>query len=424
MPTEGDRRIPRYLRARTGAGPPFVQLGGGNILKGLLLADPQAKVLGCSTKKKHTAFVGTWRRFVLANVSPALQIALSEKAAAMMARSVEISVVHASAHTLADEATLALHAQRPCWPACARKVHGKLFFRVELRGDALTAAASYPCTLLLDIIRLVCALPSSAPVVEMHTRAVRSAHQNSCCFAAAALTIAACASTAAAQELSAMRSKARHNLSSDLALGAAETGGYGFGYSFSADRMRTFLGTPEVTALLDGGANPVDESGWAWQVGGTLIDPAAAAAAPPAPAEVNIFGVSRPYRPTYGPIYGGRAGQLNGENSVVNPHIDRNSKLFGTAEEELEGRLALCRLVREGVRCCAACDRRCAVREMHYCAKCCALLCGDASCLPAAGDASCKARHCPLASPSVPAPAGSQPIIAPAGGVQQPHLPP
>lgn len=140
--------------ARRRAENKFVQLGGGNLLKGLLLADPQAKVLGNATKKKTAAFVGTWRRFVLANVSPALQIALSERAAAMMARSVEISTVTASPHTLADEASLALQAQRPCWPACARSVHGNLFFRVHLQGE-LAKAQSYPCTLLVDVIRLV-----------------------------------------------------------------------------------------------------------------------------------------------------------------------------------------------------------------------------------------------------------------------------
>lgn len=161
--TEGAEDVPEYLLGSRGGGL-FAQLGGGNHLKALLCADPQSRVLSTASAAKAEKYRDTWRRFALANVSPALQIALSERAAGMMARRVDIRNVAAAASSssLADEAGVALAPARPCWPVTAKNLLGSLFFRVALQGP-LAAAASFPCTLLVDAIRLVrCAAPPAA----------------------------------------------------------------------------------------------------------------------------------------------------------------------------------------------------------------------------------------------------------------------
>lgn len=66
---------------------------------------------------------------------------------------VVVNIVHASPYTLADEATLLFHAQRPCWPTDAAKLHS-LFLRTHLVGD-FAGPSSFPCSLIRDMIRFV-----------------------------------------------------------------------------------------------------------------------------------------------------------------------------------------------------------------------------------------------------------------------------
>lgn len=70
-----------------------------------------------------------------------------------MPRVVDVTTVHATTYSLADEATLALQVQRTCWPTAAYRLHFS-FFHTHLSGNLLHRS-SYPCTLLLDVIRLV-----------------------------------------------------------------------------------------------------------------------------------------------------------------------------------------------------------------------------------------------------------------------------
>lgn len=71
-----------------------------------------------------------------------------------MPRVVDITTVHATTYSLADLATLALQVQRVCWPMTAERLH--LFFHMHLEEESdLSLAASYPCTMLYDVLRLV-----------------------------------------------------------------------------------------------------------------------------------------------------------------------------------------------------------------------------------------------------------------------------